>query len=56
MKIYEAYNLPLTCKVQQKQTLKREPIDENFVDLEDSSGEGGNKLETKEHWEAPSRA
>lgn len=33
-------------------TLKREPIDENFEDLDDSSANGGNKHDTKEHLEA----
>ena len=38
------------------QTLKREPIDENFEDLDDSSANGGNKHDTKEHLEAPKSA
>lgn len=29
------------------QTLKREPIEENFDDLDDSSANGGNKHDTK---------
>lgn len=33
-------------------TLNREPIDENFDDFEDSSGNGGNKPDTKEQVEA----
>lgn len=37
--------------IQQIHTLNREPIDENFDDLEDSSAKGGNKPETKEHLE-----
>lgn len=35
-------------------TLKRDPIEENFEDFEDSS-DGGNKLDTKEQEEAFSR-
>jgi hypothetical protein len=38
------------------ETLNREPIEENFDDLEESSGRGGNKLETKEHLDALSNA
>lgn len=37
-------------------TLKRVPMEENFADLEDSSRKGGNKLATKEHFEAAKRA
>lgn len=41
-------------------TLKREPIDENFEDLEEdlveSSGSGGNRPATKEHLEALNRS
>ena len=37
--------------IQQKHTLNREPIDDNFDDLEDSSAKGGNRPETKEHLE-----
>lgn len=33
-------------------TLNREPIEENFDVLEDSSAKGGNKDDTKEHLEA----
>lgn len=33
-------------------TLKRVPIDENLDDFEDSSTDIGNKLDTKEHFEA----
>lgn len=32
-------------------TLKREPIEENFDDLEDSSATGGKRPATKEHLE-----
>jgi len=32
--------------------LNREPIEENFDDLDESSAEGGNKPATKEHFEA----
>lgn len=35
-----------------RRTLNREPIDENFDDLEDSSVKGGNNPETKGHLEA----
>ena len=35
-----------------KTTLNREPIKENFDYLDDSSGEGGNKPNTKGHLEA----
>lgn len=35
-----------------RETLNREPIDENFDDLAESSGKGGNKPETKEHLDA----
>jgi len=34
------------------QTLKREPIEQNSDDLDESSAEGGNKPATKEHPEA----
>ena len=37
-------------------TLKRDPIEENLDDFEDSSGEGGNSPATKEHFEAVSRS
>ena len=37
-------------------TLNREPIEENFDCLEDSSAKGGNKPDTKEHLEAPKSA
>lgn len=36
-------------------TLNREPIEENFDDLEDSSGKGGKRPETKEQLEAERR-
>lgn len=39
-----------------KNTLKRDPIEENFDDFEDSSGEGGNRPATNEHFEAMSRS
>ena len=42
----------LKLNIEESQTLNREPIEENFDDLEDSSGKGGNKPETKEHLEA----
>jgi len=35
-----------------KTTLNREPIEENFDCLDDSSGEGGNNPDTKGHLEA----
>lgn len=37
-------------------TLKRDPIEENLEDFDDSSGEGGNRPATNEHVEAVSRA
>lgn len=37
-------------------TLKRDPMDENLDDFEDSSAGGGNKLATKEHFEAVKRS
>lgn len=37
-------------------TLKRDPIDENFDDFEDSSGRGGNRPATNEHLEAVNKA
>lgn len=36
----------------QKHTLNREPIEENFDDLDDSSDRGGNRPDTKEQFEA----
>ena len=47
----EAYSLNQPKILKQKQTLNREPIEENFDDFEDSSGKGGNKPDTKEHSE-----
>lgn len=35
-----------------RRTLNPVPMEENFEDLEDSSGKGGNKLATKAHFEA----
>ena len=37
-------------------TLNRVPIEENFDDLEDSSDEDGNKLDTKKQVDALKRA
>lgn len=37
-------------------TLKRDPIEENFDDFEDSSGERGNRPATNEHFEAIRRS
>lgn len=42
--------------IQNIQTLNREPMDENFDVLEDSSGSGGNKPDTNEHLDAVRRA
>lgn len=39
-----------------KNTLKRDPMDENLDDLEDSSAGGGNRAATKEHFEAVNRS
>lgn len=43
-------------RLEKKLTLNREPIEENFDDLEDSSGKGGNKPDTKEHVEVHNRS
>ena len=37
-------------------TLKRDPMEENFDDFDVSSGRGGNRLTTKGHFEAVSKA
>ena len=37
-------------------TLKRDPMDENLDDFEDSSAGGGNRPATKEHFEAVNRS
>ena len=37
-------------------TLKREPIEENLDDFDDSSGRRGNRLATKGHFEADNRS
>lgn len=37
-------------------TLKRDPMEENFDDLDESSGSGGNRLAAKEHLDAVNRA
>lgn len=37
-------------------TLKRVPIEENFDCFEDSSGSGGNRFATNEHFEASNKA
>lgn len=47
-----AMSICLIRNLEQKGTLNREPIEENFDDLADSSGKRGNKPETKEHSEA----
>lgn len=39
-------------KGKKNQTLNREPMEENFDLLDDSSGDGRNKLDTKVHLEA----
>lgn len=39
-----------------ERTLKRDPIDENFEDFDDSSGLGGNKPAAKEHFEAVNKS
>ena len=38
--------------MQVNDTLKRDPMDENLDDLDDSSGSGGNKPTTKGHFES----
>lgn len=47
----------ITCRICSElkdhyHTLNREPIDENFDDLDESSDKGGNRPETKGHLEA----
>ena len=37
-------------------TLKRAPMEENLDDFDDSSGRGGNRPTTKEHFEAVNKA
>lgn len=37
-------------------TLKRDAIEENFEDLDDSSGSGGKSPATKGHLEAPNKS
>ena len=37
-------------------TLKRAPMEENLDDFDDSSGSGGNRPTTKEHFEAVNKA
>lgn len=44
------------CKSRSKDTLKREPIEENLEDLELSSAIGGKRPATKEHLEAPNKS
>lgn len=39
-----------------QKTLKRDPMEENFEDLDDSSGRAGNKPATKEHFEAVNKS
>lgn len=43
-------------KKQVYNTLKRDPMEENLDDFDDSSGSGGNKLTTKGHFEAVNRS
>lgn len=38
--------------LEKKDTLKREPIDENLEDFDVSSGSGGKRADTKGHLEA----
>lgn len=46
----------MLTKTVKKNTLKREPIEENLEDLAVSSGSGGKRPATKEHLEAPNKS
>lgn len=43
-------------RLQNRSTLKREPMEENLEDLVVSSGSGGKRPATKGHLEAPNRS
>lgn len=60
MPSHPSYLNPIQTREDEKEmhviTLKRDPMEANLDDFDDSSGSGGNRPTTKEHFEAVNKA